>query len=111
MVVLTAIDAYRAALARALCAGLLFWVRYTFLLCIGAACGRSQIAPTGTQESNLIRVAAQLYLRRDPFSETAHQRHPRMGFERVEDPSWGFPRGKAPWVRGVQRGTKSPSGA
>ena len=70
MVVLLAMGAYRAALARALCAGLLFCVRDTCLLCIGAACGRSQIAPTGAQKSNLIRVAARPYSRRDPCSET-----------------------------------------
>ena len=42
----------------------------TCLLCVDAACGRSQIAPTGAQKSNLIRVAARPYSRRDPCSET-----------------------------------------
>ena len=65
---------------------------------LGGVCGVRAIADRpyrGAQESSLIRVAAQPYLRRDPYSETTQQRHPRMGFERAERPFVGC-RGKAP---------------
>ena len=47
-----------------------------------------QAAASATGGAAFRSVAAQPYLRRDPHSELAKQRHPRMGFERVEDPSW-----------------------
>ena len=88
LVVLTAMGAYRAALARALCAGLLFCVGGVAGWAVCAARGRSQIAPTGTQESNFPRVAAQPYLRRDSCSEITWLGIPAWVSKGPNGPSW-----------------------